>query len=79
MSAGDGTTLYVSVQGDDRWTGARPEPDGTADGPLATLERARDLLRETRRAGGLARGARVLLRGGTYLRQASFSLGPQDG
>ena len=43
----DGIDLYVSPAGDDAWSGRRPDPtrDGR-DGPFATLEAARDALRE---------------------------------
>jgi len=54
----DPATLYVSPSGDDAWSGTCPEPraDGR-DGPLATLEKARDLLRQRRQAGRLEAGA----------------------
>ena len=44
--------LYVPPAGDDAWSGLHPDPsaDGTV-GPFATLEAARDALRERRRAG----------------------------
>ena len=65
--------LYVSPDGSDAWSGAlvEPTPDG-ADGPLATLERARDALR------GRGGGGRVLLRGGTYRLAEPLTLGPSD-
>ena len=38
--------LYVSVQGNDAWSGRLPEPNAAkTDGPFATLERARDAIR----------------------------------
>ena len=38
--------FYVASDGDDGWSGTRPEPDAThADGPFATLTRARDAVR----------------------------------
>lgn len=67
--------LYVSGQGNDAWSGTLPEPDADrGDGPLATLEQARDLLRQCRGSGP----ATVVVRGGTYPRHQSFVLGPQD-
>ena len=59
--------LYVSVEGNDRWTGASPAPtaDGS-DGPLATLVAARDAIRKLRSAGGLDRPVTVMLLEGTY-------------
>jgi len=61
-------TLYVSTMGNDTWSGRLGEPnaDGT-DGPLATVQRARDLIRETKAArGGLTRPVTVLFRDGVY-------------
>ncbi len=41
--------FYVSVEGNDQWSGTLPPPgaDGK-DGPFATLERARDAVRQLR-------------------------------
>lgn len=46
---GDEIVIHVSPGGDDAWTGrlAAPNADRT-DGPVASLERARDLLRGRR-------------------------------
>src|SRR5262249_52049047 len=42
-----GLTLYVAQDGNDSWSGRKGEPNaGLTDGPLATLKRARDLVRE---------------------------------
>jgi hypothetical protein len=67
------TTVYVAPEGDDRWSGGLAEPaiDGS-DGPVASLERARELARA---ASG---PTTVLLRGGDYLRSVPFTLGPAD-
>jgi len=61
-------TLYVSTAGSDTWSGRLDEPnaDGT-DGPLASVQKARDIIRETKAAtGGLAKLVTVMLRGGVY-------------
>jgi len=61
--------VHVSPQGDDRWSGQLPTADAEgADGPVATLERARDLVRAWKR-GKEARELRpveVIMQGGTY-------------
>ena len=45
-------TLYVSLDGDDAWSGAVPEANSQRnDGPLRTLEGARDALRRMRSQG----------------------------
>ena len=71
--------LTVAPNGNDAWSGALPAPraDG-ADGPFATLERARDAVRKLR-AGKPTRGPVVVrLRGGTYRRSKPFVLHPED-
>ncbi len=71
--------LFVSPRGNDAWSGRRPTPTPeNADGPLATLQRARDVLRRIRREHGLPEGATVFVRGGTYFLSQPFVLGPQD-
>jgi len=59
--------FYVSPAGNDAWSGTRaePAPDGT-DGPLATLQGARDAIRRLQAKGPLERPIRVLVGGGTY-------------
>jgi hypothetical protein len=69
------TTLYVSLEGDDTWTGALSEPNADrSDGPVATLEAARDALRGVSRTDG----ATVIVRGGTYARSETFELASPD-
>ncbi|HUT94474.1 MAG TPA: right-handed parallel beta-helix repeat-containing protein, partial [Thermoguttaceae bacterium] len=61
-------SLYVSTVGNDTWSGRLGEPnaDGT-DGPLASVQKARDIIRETKTPrGGLAKPVTVMLRGGVY-------------
>ncbi|MCY2930743.1 MAG: right-handed parallel beta-helix repeat-containing protein [Planctomycetota bacterium] len=72
--------LYVSPSGNDAWSGRRAAPDAAgADGPFATLERARDELRRAKQRGTLPRaGAVVLVRGGRYAVGRTFTLGAED-
>lgn len=72
-------TLYVAPDGNDGWSGSLPVPnaDGT-DGPLATLARARDRVRELKAAGPLPGPAQVLLRGGVYRLSQTVTFTPQD-
>jgi len=63
-----GLTLHVSPSGNDAWSGrlAAPNADGT-DGPLATIQKARDIIRESGATAGVPRQpCTVLLRGGIY-------------
>ncbi|MEM4918619.1 MAG: hypothetical protein QW518_04760 [Thermofilaceae archaeon] len=73
---GEAVALYVSPKGSDSWSGLFPDPlpDGS-DGPLATLEAARDRVRGLRRQG---RPVTVYLRGGVYHLSAPLVLGPED-
>lgn len=74
MSAQTAPTLYVSNAGADSWSGKLPEPNADrSDGPLATLEAARDALRELDGDGGT-----VVLRGGVYERDGVFELTAAD-
>lgn len=72
--------IYVSKDGDDRWSGRLPSPNKTkTDGPFATLERARDEIRMLRKYGKLPEGViAIIVRGGTYYRQMPFELGAED-
>ena len=64
--------LYVAPAGSDAWTGTRAGPNaGRTDGPFATLERARDELRQRRKAGTITDGAAG--RGCLGLRLAAIS------
>ena len=58
--------FYVSVSGNDAWSGRLPAPNAQkSDGPFATLERARDAVREVKRDGFHGNVA-VFVRGGVY-------------
>ena len=71
-------TLHVAPGGDDRWTGklARPDPGG-ADGPLATLQGARDRVRgnPSRAPGPIT----VMIAPGTYPVTVPVVFEPADG
>jgi hypothetical protein len=75
-----GHILYVSVIGDDAWTGRMPAPNRTGtDGPFATLERARDEIRRIRMGGGLPDGGvTVAILAGRYERAEPFGLTAED-
>jgi len=72
--------LYVSPSGDDDADGRSPEPGDSGTGPFRSLERARDTIRERKRAEGLPEGgASVSLRGGEYRLTDPFELTADDG
>ena len=59
--------FFVSPEGKDVWLGTLPAPNADkTDGPLATLQGARDAIRRLKAAGPLEKAVRVLLRDGTY-------------
>ncbi len=66
-----GLEHWVSTTGDDTNPGTKVKP-------FATLERARDALRETKRTGPLKTKATVWLSGGTYRIDKTFTLDAQD-
>lgn len=59
--------VFVSPQGNDRWSGRVPAPNGAnSDGPCATLEGARDVVRRIKAAGLQPGGVEVQLLAGRY-------------
>lgn len=64
--------FYVSPEGEDANKGT------SAESPFATLEQARDAIRNLKRAGGLTKPVRVYLRGGLYVRAKPFVLTSED-
>ena len=59
--------------------GGNDSNPGTKEMPLATLEKARDAVRELKRAGGLPQGGvTIYLRGGEYPRSEPLVLSPED-
>jgi hypothetical protein len=73
------TVLYVATNGNDGWTGHVANPNtARTDGPLATLEGARNILRGLKSASTLTNGATVLVRGGNYYRTNTFNLEARD-
>ncbi|HEY3378425.1 MAG TPA: right-handed parallel beta-helix repeat-containing protein [Armatimonadota bacterium] len=81
--------LFVSLQGNDSWSGRLPEPNTDAtDGPLATVRGARERIRGLRypprgmrdywEAQGIHEPITVLLRGGVYALEAPLYFSAQD-
>jgi parallel beta-helix repeat protein len=70
--------FYVSTNGNDQWSGTLHTPDSSAkDGPFATLQRARNAIRELRK-GGSRDAFSVLVRGGVYELNETFTLDQED-
>ena len=73
-----GTVLYVSTVGSDDWSGRLPSPNGSrTDGPLASLDKTRAVVRKIA-AKGLTEPLTVLIRGGEYFLDSTLVFGPED-
>ncbi|MBU0610157.1 MAG: right-handed parallel beta-helix repeat-containing protein, partial [Armatimonadetes bacterium] len=80
VAAAAGTSLYVSPQGRDDWSGKLQKPNrAQTDGPLATLARARDAVRELKAKGDLPQGGvTVFVADGVYQQSAALQLTAED-
>lgn len=65
------TEFYVGTGGDDAG-------QGTSRKPFATIERARDAIREMKKTGPLKEPVSVRLRGGVYALSQAVVFGPED-
>ncbi|WP_428936977.1 right-handed parallel beta-helix repeat-containing protein [Fontivita pretiosa] len=78
-SAPNVQVFYVSTRGRDNWSGRLPEPNADgSDGPLASLDRARRLIRELKHSAQLAGPVSVYLRGGSYPIASPVVFTPED-
>ncbi|WP_146457340.1 right-handed parallel beta-helix repeat-containing protein [Rubripirellula tenax] len=69
--------FIVAVDGSDQWSGTLAEPNAAgSDGPFATLEKARDAVRDLKKTK--ATDIVVLIRGGTYRLKQTVVFGVQD-
>jgi hypothetical protein len=78
---GPSLVYYVSVNGNDQWTGKRAAPDSTqTDGPFASLAQAMKAIRADRASavGTNSRPAVIHLGPGTYPLNEPLVLQPQD-
>jgi hypothetical protein len=71
--------LYISPDGNDNWSGRYPRRNAKGtDGPLATLNRARDVIRSLKAGGKFSKPITVMLRNGNYFLSEPFTLQPND-
>jgi hypothetical protein len=71
--------IYVSPQGADIWSGRLAQPNAErTDGPVATLERARDLVGQARAAGPVEGRPRIIVAAGRYQLTRPLVLSAQD-
>jgi len=72
--------FHVATSGSDNWSGRLAAPnDSKTDGPFATLQRARDAVRQVKRQqqGGLKQPVTVFVHGGTYPLSQAFGQASQ--
>ena len=72
--------FYVSLNGNDSWSGMLPEPDtGKTDGPFASFEKARDAVRLFKKAHQVPQDSIIVyIRGGMYHSTETFELNEED-
>ena len=72
--------LYVAADGNDAWSGRLPTHNAdNSDGPFATLQRARDAIRQLKQSGPLPRGGVLVeVAGGIYELAQPLELLQQD-
>ncbi len=73
------TDFYVSASGKDEWSGRVAAPDGKGGGPFATLQKARDAIRQLKASAGLPEGGvTVWIAPGTYPLDKGLELMAED-
>lgn len=80
-SKSTGISLYVSPNGNDNWSGKLETVNAeNTDGPFATIQRARNEIRQLKRlqSGRLSQSVTVFLRGGTYFLSEPVIFTPED-
>ena len=71
--------FYVSPSGKDEWSGRAAAPDGQSGGPFATLQKARDAIRQLKASAGLPEGGvTVWIAPGTYPLDKALELTAED-
>jgi len=70
---------YVSVRGNDTWSGKLKDPNARrTDGPFRTLLKARDAIRLLKASGLLTKPVTVYVRGGVYQLKSPLIFTPED-
>ena len=79
IARGPDLTVYVSTSGNDGWSGTFSTANSThSDGPVASVHRALEIVRNRRKVAKSTLSAHIVLRGGTYELGQSIVLAPED-
>ncbi len=71
--------IYISPEGNDAWSGALPEAnESKTEGPLASIQKALEKVKNIRNSDAGDKTIRVVLRGGTYLVNAPIVITPEQ-
>ena len=71
--------FFVAADGNDAWSGTLPASNAAkTDGPFATLVRAREALRQSKRGAGLQQPVTISVRGGTYVLRETLVFTAED-
>ena len=74
----DHADFYVATNGNDEWSGKLAQPNANkTDGPFATIEKARDEVRELKESYS-HKNYKILIRGGTYFLNETVVFGLED-
>jgi hypothetical protein len=78
-SSARAATLHVAPDGNDAWSGTLERPNaGQTDGPLASLNGARDAVRKLKAQGPLSEPVHVVIAAGEYFLAEPLTLTPED-
>jgi hypothetical protein len=78
-SAVPAATFYVATDGNDQWSGRLEKANADkTDGPLASLQGARDAVRKLKAAGPLKEPVKVIVAGGRYALADTVVFSPED-
>ena len=79
-SRGKEAAFYISLSGNDSWSGKLAEPNSDqTDGPFRSLQKARDAVRELKQAESMPDGGvSVTIRGGIYPISETLTLTSDD-
>src|SRR5512133_2341492 len=79
IEAAGADIFYVAPNGNNSWSGRIASPNVShSDGPLASLDGARDAVRKHRLNNGLTSPVRIIIKNGLFQLNKTFILSPED-